>query len=81
MWNWMASAGGPAQSGAPAVDSRMWMAQGCGIRTPLRARSMFLDIAGDRSRGIRLVGNDLSPAKIPYRTTAGAQTDAVGIAQ
>ncbi len=74
-------AGRPAQSGAPAV--RFTNVDGATVRDSKASpgTDIFLEIAGDRSRSIRLVGNDLSPAKIPYRTTAGAQTDAVGIAQ
>ena len=30
-----------------------------------------------QSRGIRLVGNDLGAAKVPYRVGAGAKSDAV----
>jgi hypothetical protein len=38
---------------------------------------LFLDIAGAASRGIRLFGNDLGAAKVPYRIGAGANQDAV----
>jgi hypothetical protein len=38
---------------------------------------LFLDIAGALSRGIRLIGNDLDAAKVPYRVSAGAKSDAV----
>jgi hypothetical protein len=74
-------AGRPAQAGVPAV--RFTNVDGATVRdsNALPGTDIFLEIAGDRSRSIRLVGNDLSPAKIPYRTGAGAQTDTVRMVQ
>jgi hypothetical protein len=38
---------------------------------------VFLGIAGGRTSGIRLFGNDLDAAKVPYRVDAGAKSDVV----
>lgn len=38
---------------------------------------LYLDVAGAKSRGIRLMSNDLSGATIPYRVGSGAARDAV----
>jgi len=38
---------------------------------------VFLQVEGARSRGIRLFGNDLTGARVPYRVGAGLKPDAV----
>jgi hypothetical protein len=42
--------------------------------------SVFLNVSGS-SRGIRLSGNDLEGAEVPYRLDAGVKSDAVRVAQ
>jgi polygalacturonase len=69
--------GKPAAAGAPAVQ--FINVDGATLRNT-NARpgtDLFLNIAGATSRGIRLIGNDLGAAKVPYRITAGAKNDAV----
>jgi hypothetical protein len=67
----------PAGSGAAAVA--FTDVDGATIRDSNAATGtdLFLDIAGGKSRGIRLFCNDLSGAKVPYRVGAGARSDAV----
>ncbi len=36
---------------------------------------MFLDVKGEKTRGIGLIGNDFRKAKTPYQTTSGAKED------
>jgi hypothetical protein len=69
--------GRPAGAGAPAV--RFTNVDGATVRNSNAAAGteLFLDIAGAKSRGIRLIGNDLGAAKVPYRVGAGAKKDAV----
>ena len=35
--------------------------------------TVFLDVKGDKTRGIGLIGNDFRKAKTPYQTTSGAK--------
>jgi len=69
--------GRQAGTGAPAIA--FTNVDGATVRNSNAApgTELFLDIAGAKSRSIRLVGNDLGGAKIPYRVRAGAKTDAV----
>jgi polygalacturonase len=62
---------------APAVE--FMNVDGARVRDSSAApgTELFLDIAGANSRGIRLIGNDLDAAKVPYRVGAGAKSDAV----
>jgi hypothetical protein len=64
-------------NGAPAVA--FTNVDGATVRNSNAAvgTELFLDIAGAASRGIRLFGNDLGAAKVPYRIGAGANQDAV----
>jgi hypothetical protein len=67
----------PAGAGAPAV--RFTNVDGATVRNSNAAAGteLFLDIAGAKSRGIRLIGNDLGAAKVPYRVGADVKKDAV----
>jgi len=69
--------GRAAANGAPAVA--FTNVDGATVRNSNAAAGteLFLDIAGAASRGIRLFGNDLGAAKVPYRVGAGANQDAV----
>jgi hypothetical protein len=69
--------GRAAAAGAPAVA--FTNVESAWVRNSNAApgTELFLDILGGRSRGIRLFGNDLSGAKVPYRVGAGAKSDAV----
>jgi polygalacturonase len=69
--------GRPAGGGAAAVA--FTNVDGATVRNSHAAAGtgLFLDIAGAKSRGIRLSGNDLGGAKVPYRVGAGANQDAV----
>jgi polygalacturonase len=69
--------GRAAGAGAPAVA--FTNVDGATVRNSNAATGteLFLDIAGAASRGIRLFGNDLGAAKVPYRIGAGANQDAV----
>jgi hypothetical protein len=69
--------GRPAVGGAPVV--RLTNVDGATLRNSNAASGteLYLDIAGAKSRGIRLVGNDLSGAKAPYRVGTGAKSGAV----
>jgi hypothetical protein len=69
--------GRPAVGSAPAV--RLTNVDGATLRNSNAASGteLYLDIAGAKSRGIRLVGNDLSGAKAPYRVGTGAKSGAV----
>jgi hypothetical protein len=69
--------GKPGGSGAPAVA--FTNVDGATVRGSNAAAGteLFLDIVGGKSRGIRLFGNDLSGAKVPYRVGGNAQSDAV----
>jgi len=63
--------GRPAGIGAPAVA--FMNVDGATVRNSnaVAGTELFLDIAGGKSRGIRLIGNE------PYRVGGGAQQDAV----
>jgi hypothetical protein len=37
--------------------------------------SIFLQILGEKSRGIYLLGNDLHRSKVPYRLESGVNSD------
>jgi polygalacturonase len=69
--------GRPARAGAPAIA--LTNVDGATLRNLKAAAGteLFLDVAGAGSRGIRLAGNDLAGAKVPYRVGAGAKSDAV----
>jgi hypothetical protein len=69
--------GRPGGTGAPAVE--FMNVDGATLRDSNAApgTDLFLDIAGSRSRGIRLYGNDLGAAKVPYRVGADAQKGAI----
>jgi hypothetical protein len=69
--------GRAAGNGAPAVA--FTNVDGATVRNSNAAAGteLFLDIAGAASRAIRLFGNDLGTAKVPYRVGAGANQDAV----
>jgi hypothetical protein len=69
--------GKQANAAAPAIA--FMNVHGATVRNSnaLSGTELFLDVAGVMSRGIRLIGNDLSAAKIPYRAGAGAKSDAV----
>ena len=69
--------GREAAPGMPAVA--FVNVDGASVRNTNAApgTELFLDIAGAKSRGIRLMGNDLDAAKTPYRVSAGAKRDAV----
>jgi hypothetical protein len=69
--------GRAAGADAPAVE--FMNVDGARVRDSSAApgTELFLDIAGANSRGIRLIGNDLDAAKVPYRVGAGAKSDAV----
>jgi len=69
--------GRPAGAGAPAIG--FTNVDGATVRNSNAApgTELFLDLAGAKTRGIRLIGNDLGPAKVPYRVGSGAQRDAV----
>jgi hypothetical protein len=69
--------GRAAAAGAPVVE--FMNVEGARVRDSNAApgTDLFLDIAGALSRGIRLIGNDLDAAKVPYRVSAGAKSDAV----
>jgi hypothetical protein len=69
--------GRAAGAGAPVVA--FTNVDGATVRNSNAATGteLFLDIAGAASRGIRLFGNDLGAAKVPYRIGAGANQDAV----
>jgi hypothetical protein len=34
---------------------------------------VFLDVKGDKTRSIGLIGNDFRKAKVPFQTTSGAR--------
>jgi hypothetical protein len=71
--------GRPATSGAPALVlanvDRLTLRNSSAVP----GTALFLDITGPRSRGIRLVNDDLGAAQTPYRLGAGAQPDAIRI--
>ena len=69
--------GKPAAAGAPAIA--FTNVDGATVRNSNAApgTELFLDIAGVRSRGIRLFGNDLGGSKVPYRIGAGARKGAL----
>ena len=69
--------GKPAGTGAAAVA--FTNVDGATVRNSNAATGteLFLDIAGGKSRGIRLIGNDLGGAKVPYRVGSGVKKDAV----
>jgi hypothetical protein len=69
--------GKPAAAGAPAI--RFTDVDGAAVRNSNAApgTELFLDVAGAASRAIRLFGNDLGGAQVPYRVGEGARNDAV----
>jgi len=69
--------GRPAAVGAPAI--RFMNVEDATVRNSnaLPGTALFLEIAGAKSRGIRLMGNDLGAAKTPYRVGGGAKESAV----
>jgi hypothetical protein len=69
--------GRPAGAGVPAVA--FTNVDDATVRNSKAApgTELFLDVAGAGSSGIRLVGNDLGAAKVPYRVGRGAKSDAV----
>ena len=69
--------GRQAGAGAPAVA--FVNVDGARVRNSyaMPGTELFLDIAGGKSGGIRLIGNDLNAAKVPYVVGAGAKRDAV----
>lgn len=71
--------GRPAAAGAPAVE--FTNVDGATVRNSKAAPSteVFLNVAGAKSRGIQLRGNDLGAAKIPYRLEPGVAAGAVHV--
>jgi hypothetical protein len=67
------------QAGAGAAAVEFVNVEGAWMRNSnaVAGTELFLDIAGGKSRGIRLLGNDLDGAKVPYRVGAGAKSNAV----
>ena len=43
----------------------------------LPATAVFLEVTGEKTRAIRLFGNDLGAAQTPYRLGSGVKRDAV----
>jgi hypothetical protein len=69
--------GRSAAAGAPVLA--FTNVDGVTIRNSSAAAGtgVYLDVAGARSRAVRLFGNDLDAARILYRLGAGVATDAV----
>jgi len=69
--------GRQADAGAPAVE--FTNVERVTVRNSKASpgTDVFLGIAGSRTNGIRLFGNDLGAAKVPYRMDAGVNSDAV----
>jgi polygalacturonase len=69
--------GRPAAAAAPAVQ--FTNVEGVVVRNSkaLPGTTVFLGVAGSKTRAIRLAGNDLGAAKTPYRLDAGVKSDAV----
>jgi hypothetical protein len=71
--------GRPATAGAPAIIFADVERATLRNSTAAPGTAVFLDVTGTRSRGIRLVNNDLGNAQTPFRTGAGVQPDAVRV--
>jgi hypothetical protein len=69
--------GRPAAAGAPAVEFMNVDSAAVRDSSAAPGTDLFLDISGANSRAIRLIGNDLDSARLPYRTSAGAPGGAV----
>jgi len=69
--------GRQAGAGAPAVEfTNVEQATVRNSKAGL-GTTLFLGIAGVRSSGIRLFGNDLGAAEVPYHLEAGVKSDAL----
>jgi polygalacturonase len=72
-------AGRPAQAGTETPVVVLNQVQDAVIRSskPREGSSLFLQVSGDKSRGIVLTGNDLRKSKTPYRLDANVKSNEV----